>query len=169
MKTCTKIFRRTAPSHGFTIIELLIYCGVYAVLLGVSFVAFYRCFDNMKGLRRNSEDITRAIHAGEIWRNDIRAATRPIRFDESVQSFRIPQDDREVAYKFSDAQVYRKAGVDAPWVVLLSKVQTSRMSADPRTHVTAWHWELELQSARKSPRVKPLFTFLAIPNAGITP
>ena len=169
MKTCSVTCHRSALWLGFTIIECLVYLGIYALLLGVAFVAFYQCFDNMKGLRRNSWDITRAIHAGEIWRTDIRAAARAIQFEESSQIIRIPQRDREVAYKFADAQVFRKTGADAPWLILLSKVQSSQMTGDPHAHVTAWRWELELQSARKSARVRPLFTFLAVPNTGNQP
>ena len=169
MKTSAAISRRAGPGRGFTIIECLVYIGVYAVLLGVATAAFYKCFDNMKGLRRNSEDITRAVRAGEIWRNDIRTAAGAIQVEASDQTLRIPQRDREVAYKFADAQVFRKAGADAPWRVMLSKVQSSQMTGDPRAHVSAWRWELELQSARKAVRVRPLFTFLAVPNTGNQP
>jgi len=170
MKTHASKARRFAVgSDAFTIIECLVYLGLCMLLLGLGTVAFYRCFDNMKGLRRNTSDITRAVNAGELWRNDIRAAARTIQLDEADQTIRIPQKDREVAYRFSDMQVFRKTGVDAPWLLLLSRVQGSRMTSDPRTHVTAWRWELELQAARKEARVRPLFTFLAVPESGNPP
>ena len=42
------------------------------------------------------------------------------------------------------------------------------MTADPREYVTAWRWELELQpratGSVKPGRVRPLFTFLAVPE-----
>jgi len=139
------------------------------VLLGLGTVAFYHCFDNMKGLRRNANDITRAVNAGELWRNDIRAAARTIQVDEADQTIRIPQRDREVFYKFADTQVFRKTGADAPWLPLLSKVQGSQMTRDLRAHVTAWRWELELQTLRKEARVRPLFTFLAVPEPANSP
>jgi len=160
---------REPRSHAFTIIECLVYIGLLMVLLGVAMVAFYHCFDNMKGLRRNAADITRAVRAGELWRADVRAATSAIKFVEAEHAIHIPQRDREVAYKFADAQVWRKTGAGAPWIVLLSKVQSSQITSDPRTHVTAWRWELELQPVRKSARVKPLFTFFAVPNTGNQP
>lgn len=158
-----------ARSRAFTIIECLVYIGLFALLLGLGTVAFYRCFDNMKGLRRNADEITRAVRAGELWRNDVRAAARAIQFEESEQTIRIPQRDREVVYKFADAQVFRKTGADAPWLVLLPKVKNSQMTSDPRTHVTAWRWELELQPTQKTARTRPLFTFLAVPDAGTPP
>ena len=155
--------------RAFTLIECLVYIGLFAVLLGLGTVAFYRCFDNMKGLRRNADDITRAVHAGELWRNDIRAAARAIRVNEADLTIRIPQRDREVFYRFADAQVFRKTGAEAAWLPLLSKVKGSQMTGDPRAHLTAWRWELELQSARKDTRLRPLFTFIAVPNTGNPP
>lgn len=165
----SKKHRSAAGSRAFTIIECLVYLGLVMVLLGLGTVAFYRCFDNMKGLRRNANDITGAVNAGELWRNDIRAATHTIQVDEADQTICIRQRDREVFYKFADTQVFRKTGADAPWLPLLSKVQSSRMTSDPRAHVTAWRWELELQTSRKQARVRPLFTFLAVPEPPDTP
>ena len=170
--------RRNSPARkpalppgvrAFTIIECLVYIGLFALLLGLGTVAFYRCFDNMKGLRRNADDITRAVHAGELWRNDIRAAAHAIQLDEAQQTIRIPQRDREVFYRFAETQVLRKTGAEAPWLALLSRVKGSQMTSDPRTHVTAWRWELELQSSRKDSRLRPLFTFIAVPNPGNPP
>ena len=158
-----------ADARAFTIIECLVYIGLFALLLGLGTVAFYRCFDNMNGLRRNADDITRAVHAGELWRNDIRAAARAIQLDESNQTIRIPQRDREVFYRFAEMQVFRKTGAEAPWLALLARVKGSQMTSDPRTHVTAWRWELELQSARKDSRLRPLFTFIAVPDSGNPP
>jgi hypothetical protein len=158
-----------ACSHAFTIIECLVYIGLFALLLGLGTVAFYRCFDNMKGLRRNADDITRAVYAGELWRNDIRAAARAIQVDQAEQTIHIPQRDREVSYKFADTQIFRKLGAGAPWLPLLSKVQSSQMNSDPRAHVMAWRWELELQASRKETQLRPLFTFIAVPETGNSP
>lgn len=165
----SKVRRCAGGSRAFTIIECLVYLGLCMLLLGLGMVAFYRCFDNMKGLRRNASDITRAVNAGELWRNDIRAATRTIQVDEASQIIRIPQREREVCYKFADTQISRRTGADAPWLPLLSKVRNSRMTSDPRTHVTAWRWELELETSRKQARVRPLFTFLAVPEPANSP
>jgi len=142
----------------------VVYAGVYLLVLGLAFFAFYRCVDNMRNVRRNSDDITRAVHAGEVWRGDVRAATAPIQFNESEQTLRIKRGDREISYRFTDAQIFRKTGADAPWTVLLAKVQHSEMQTDRRTHVTAWRWDVELQTKQKNVRVKPLFTFVAAPS-----
>lgn len=139
----------------------MVYSGVCMVLLGVAFVAFYRSFENMKQLYRASEDITRTVHAGEVWRADVRAASRPIEFNHAEQTLRIPRADREVIYRFTDGQVFRKSKADAPWTVLLANVARSEMQTERRTQVTAWRWEVELLTKKKNTRVRPLFTFLA--------
>ena len=154
---------RPPRTHAFTIIECMVYLGVYVTLLGMATLAFYRCYDHMKSMRRNSADITSAVRAGEAWRNDVRRATKPIVFERDDQTLRIQRGDKEVSYRFADAQVLRKSSAGAPWIVLLPKVQRSEMQADPRTHVAAWRWELELQTLQKSVRVRPLFTFVATP------
>jgi hypothetical protein len=158
-----KTSRKSRSTHGVTLIECMVYSGVYVLLMGLAFFALYRCFDNLRNLNRTSDDITRAVNAGEAWRGDVRAATAPIQFDEAEQTLRIPRGDREIAYRFADAQVLRRGSTNAPWTVLLAKVQRSEMQADRRSRVTAWHWDLELQTKQKTVRVKPLFTFVAAP------
>jgi hypothetical protein len=125
---------------------------------------FYRCWDNFKNLNRNAADIASAMHAGERWREDVRSATAaPQLFETSHdQAMHLPQPSGEVVYAFFDGNVYRRANTNAAWVLVLPKVKTSRMQKEPRTQVTAWRWELELQSKQKVARVKPLFTFEAV-------
>jgi len=160
---------RRQNESGVTLIECLVYISLVFVILGMATAAFYRCFDNMKALRRNTDDITQALQVGELWRADIRAATRPIQFEAADQLLRIPQESREVAYKFTDTQVLRRTGTDVPWVVVLPKVENSQMQADPRAQVKAWRWELELKTLRKPATMRPLFTFTAVPATTATP
>jgi hypothetical protein len=159
--------RRSADSPGITLIECLVYISLVFVVLGLATTAFYRCFDNMKALRRNADDITTTLHAGELWRADIRAATKPVTFDDAEQILRIPRSDREVAYRFSETQILRRANADAPWVVILPRVEKSQMQTDARPQVTAWRWELELKTLRQPATIRPLFTFTAVPGAQI--
>jgi len=151
------------------LIECLVYIALVFVILGMATVAFYSCFDNMKGLRRNSNDITQALNAGELWRADIRAATKPVQVETENDLLLIPQRDREVAYKFADAQILRRTGKDTAWSVVLPKVEKSKMQAEVRNQFTAWRWELELATLRKPATMRPLFTFTAVPSAATTP
>ena len=151
--------------HGVTLIECLVYISLVFVILGMATAAFYKCFDNMKALRRNADDITQALNVGELWRADIRAATKPVQFDTNERLLRISHRDGDVAYKFTDAQVLRQTGSDAPWVVVLPKVENSQMQSNDLTQVAAWRWELELKTLRKPASTRPLFTFTAVPGA----
>src|SRR5207249_4816031 len=45
--------RRQRSQAAFTIIECMVYIGVYVTLLGFASFAFYRCYDHMKNMRRN--------------------------------------------------------------------------------------------------------------------
>src|SRR3954470_14151221 len=61
---------------GFTLIEMLVYMGMLFLILGMAYIAMYRSMDASAGLRRNANDITRALETGELWREDVRGATR---------------------------------------------------------------------------------------------
>lgn len=157
---------RPASRRGFTLIECLVYIGVLAVVFGLAYAAFYRCWDNSLGVRRNAEDIERALQAGERWRADVRLATAPITVEQTnhEQLLRIPQRDGAVRYLFSNGAVQRRAGSEAPWMNVLAKVKSSRMEADARPYVRAWRWELELPVYHKGAQLRPLFTFEAVPT-----
>lgn len=158
----------SGPRRGYTLIELMVYVAVYALLLGLGFMCLYRCFDHFTTLRRNSDDITRATRAGEIWRRDIRGATAAIQLDAD-QALHIPQQYGETIYRFVDSQVYRQTSAGAPATVLLARVRASTMRPEARARVNAWRWEVELQTRKQPVRMLPVFTFLAVPLAASKP
>lgn len=155
------------PAHrncGIALIECLVYIGVMAVVFGMGTAAYFSSLEHTAALRRNTDDITQALTAGEYWRADIRAATQSPRFDVPAQTLHIPQPNGEVAYRFSEDQVSRRGSADGVWTVILPRVQQSEMIHDVRAQVTAWRWELELKSTRRQAMVRPLFTFTATPH-----
>lgn len=159
--------------RAYLLIEVLIYIAVLLALLGAAYAAMYRCLDSSIALRRNADDITSALHAGERWRADVRSATSPPRLEntDTGQLLYLEGARGAVAYRFSTNAVFRRLGTGV-WVRLLPKVKSSTMTADPRQSVTAWRWELELQprgsgSVRPS-RVRPLFSFIAVPERPAT-
>ena len=115
-------------------------------------------------MRRNADDIAQVLHVGELWRADIRAATKPPSFDTAEQTLQLTHSGTVVAYKFADHQILRRSRADAPWVVILPRVAHSQMQPEPRTHVTGWRWELELKTTREPAPLRPLFTFTAVPG-----
>ena len=130
----------------------------------------YRCIDRSLALRRNVDDITSALHAGERWRADVRAATRQVRVEDTDDGriLLLEGPSTRVAYRFATNTISRRVG-EGPWLRLLPNVKSSAMTADPRDRVTPWRWELELQTratgSAKPGRIRPLFTFLAVPES----
>jgi hypothetical protein len=158
-----------AGRHGYLLIEALVYIGVIVALLGTGYAAMYRCIDRSLALRRNADDIANALHAGERWRADVRSAGSQVRLEPTAEGelLHLEGGKTPVVYCLSTNSLSRRLG-EGPWVRLLANVKTSTMKSDPREHVTAWRWELELaprtQGSVKPGRVRPLFTFIAVPE-----
>ena len=161
---------RVARERGYMLVEALVYIGLVFVLLGIAYAVMYRMVDHSMVLRRDSDDIIRALDAGERWRKDVRSATREAKWEteNDERMLRLENADGEVDYRFSDGALYRR-GVGGSWSRILDRVQSSTMERDPRPAVTVWRWELELlprsKGSVKAGRVKPLFTFIATPPA----
>jgi hypothetical protein len=152
--------------RAYLMIECLVYLSVIVILLGAMFVMFYRCVDSSVGLRRNADDITSALHAGERWRADVRASTGMliVQADTEGAILRIPNGKGDVCYRFLTNAILRRVS-SGTWTCVLSNVKNFQMESDPRQNVTCWRWELELEPRRKGQvtRLRPLFTFTAVP------
>ncbi len=144
--------------RGFLLIECMLYILLLAVVLDLSFVAYYRYDQHTRNLRRNADDIVRTMHAGERWREDVRVAIAPPHAIDS--GLVIPQQSGEVAYVFADGAVWRQ--VAGMRTIALKDVKASTMTSDSHQRVTAWRWELELASPQKVVLVRPLFTFTTV-------
>ena len=170
MKPC--LFKQSLRRHSkaFLIIECLVYIGVFFILIGVGFAAFYRCMENSVGLRRSANDISVAVHTGERWRADLRTATAPVRKEVQGQEtwVHVPQSHGELLYRFADRALYRRLS-SGPWSCVLTNIASSSMQPEPRDNVVAWRWELELQHRARTSAIRPLFTFLSVPNKQTTP
>ena len=155
---------RARSQHGIMLVECMVYIVLFLIVTGLAFAAFYRCERNTRNLRRNADDILRVVKAGELWRKDVRRATAPIAVVEApdVQILHVPQGTNEVLYAFSDGEILRRATPGSLWAKLAPKVKSSRMQLEPRQHVSAWRWEVELKGEQKVARVRPLFTFQAV-------
>lgn len=169
-----KLLRTTFHIHSrsraaVTLIECLVYIGVLATLLGVSTSALYRCYDHMRSLRRNADDITRVLHIGELWRADVRRAVRQPALDEATHTLHIQHKDGVVDYHFADNQILRRTAVAAPWSSVLTNLNQSVIRLEHQKGVSAWRWEVELKPLRKPARVQPLFTFTAVPESASAP
>ena len=155
-------------SSGLSLIECLAYIAVLGVLISVGGVTVAKAWDQSRALSRSTADIQRAVNVGERWRKDVRAAVGPIELatPPEGETLRIPTAAGRVTYQFAGDEIRRRAGDQAAWVAILARVKSSQMQSADRADITAWRWEIELQPAqkKKAPRLRPLFTFLAVPG-----
>ena len=162
MKPRPSISRARARA-GILLVECLVYMAVFTVILGAGFMAFYVCWDNSKVLLYATDDIASALHAGERWRVDVRAATGKITIETTAdgERLRIPHGTSDIIYSFNAGEVRRKSASSGFSESLLPTVKASQMVMDTRGPVSAWRWELELKPRRKETHSPLLFTFEA--------
>jgi Tfp pilus assembly protein FimT len=162
--------RRAAREPGITLMEVLVYMALFVVVVGGATRTFYECWDGTKTLRRNADDVARALDLGERWRADVRGATGPLQVTATsgAGQCRIPAAAGEVIYTFADGEIRRQAAA-APNTLWLSNVKSSQMQSEARGRAAAWRWELELKTARREARLRPLFTFECAAGAATIP
>jgi hypothetical protein len=154
---------KSRNQRGYLMIEVLVYIGMVFMLLGIGYMAMYRCISNSVALRHNADDIGTVLHVGERWRADIRSATAApmIETSNSEQVLHLPNRDREILYLYSREALFRRNG-EGPWVQVLTNIKSSVIATDPRQTLTALRWELELATREKHHHVRPLFTFIGV-------
>ena len=163
--------RHRANASGIMLVECLVYIMVVIVVLGLAFVLFYKAFDHCIGLRRNAEDITSALRAGERWRQDIRDASGALTKvpSDPRPMWRVPQAEADVYYLQEEGSIWRFASSNSVPEEVLSHVRTSEMRNEKRQEVECGAWTVELKPRRKGPRVRPVFHFLAVPTGKEAP
>lgn len=161
---------KLVPTHkqppAFSLMETLAYMAVFFVILGLALAAYFHTDEQSRAFTRNTADIVRAMQSGERWRADVRLATNVVA-DETALRLQTPRG--EIAYVFKDQAVWREQSGHRAVAPFLADVKSSRMEASRREHVSAWIWELELRGRRTNATVRPLFTFLAVPQAEVRP
>lgn len=158
--------RRASQAGAFSLMECLVYLAIFFVVVGVALTAFYQMNDQSRAITRNSADIVRATQAGERWRQDVRAATNATTHPANGE-LRLETPGGEISYFFRDHAVWRQGPKDTVSIPALADVKVSVMAPDARTRVTAWRWEVELQSKRTNATLRPLFSFQAVPAGDI--
>ncbi len=169
----TRPHSESLPRRGYLLIEALVYIGAVGLLLGVALIAMFRLIDNSLVLRRNADDIARAMHLGELWRSDVRSATKLTWVkDGGQQILQLDGPSKRVQYRFTEGSLFRRIG-PATWGRILEQVKASTMHREEQSGVINWRWDLELQPRSRGAvaptRMRPLFTFIAVPQSPPSP
>ncbi|HWD20824.1 MAG TPA: hypothetical protein VHB20_16275 [Verrucomicrobiae bacterium] len=156
--------------RGIMILECLVYMAVLFIVTGIATEVFYRCWESSQALRRQTDDVSRSLQAGEQWRADVRGA-QGSPASEMVggwPAFRIPGPAGETVYTLHGKELRRQHAPDPREQVLLSNVKSSEMRVEPHGGVTICRWEMELEPRAKhgGGRLVPLFTFAAASGKG---
>ena len=148
--------------RAVVLVEALTYVGVLAVVIFVSSKAVGNGSRQASVMRFESEDMSAALHAGERWRSDIRAAITAPKMGEESRTIQMETSQGQVNYSFDGQRLLRRVGNAEPRELIRGQVENSRMILDERKGVTAWRWELELKRRNPRSQMRPLFTFLAV-------
>lgn len=159
------------PNHslrqrGILLLECLIYVAVVMLVVGLAMTLLYRSLEANRNLDRNAQDIARALRVGERWREDVRRATGPIQLErvEDLDQVRIPQSGGAVFYTWTEGSLWRTDASGTNYLPVLNGVKSCQITRDQRAHLTAFRLEIELASAPKAARLRPLFSFGAVPQ-----
>ena len=152
-------------SAGIGLIHVMVYMSVVGLVLMVALLGFYRCQTQSIHLQRNTQDIGRALHAGELWRDEVRKSDEAeLLEDGETIMLRLGSSRGDTFYHFGDEKVWRLTPGETNWTRLLQGVKSSEMLVEKRHGVEICRWELELVTSQKTVRLKPLFTFIAVPG-----
>ena len=146
------------------LIDCIAYLGLFGLILGMAFIAFYRAHDNTNHLALNTAELIRALNTGERWREDVRSSLTPPRLEETSGEsiLALTSTNGTVRYLWRDGVILRQAAPNTNWVTWLPSVKNSVMQREARANVVAWRWEVELLSRKKVPQVRPLLSFQAV-------
>jgi hypothetical protein len=150
--------------RGFMLIEALVYLSLVFVIAGGAMVLALKLTEHSKRLKNKTNLIAKTLQIGEIWRKEIRNAEGEIQQREAdgLRELRIPTEAGDVFYVHLDDSLWRVESENPEPVLLIDKIQNSKMVRETRGDVTVWRWEIELPSRREVARVKPHFTFQAV-------
>ena len=156
----------TTKFSGIALVECMVYIVLLFLVMGMAYAGFYEVLEHTTKLNRTAADINRVLHAGELWRADVRGSVGLPKQGEvgSQLVWQIPQGKKEIVYLFKGDTVYRQEGNNAAPAPFLAQVKSSRMLLDKGQQVTSCRWEVELDGGRKPGKMKPLFTFQAVPG-----
>ena len=151
--------------RGIALLDCIVYLTLLAVILGFAFTAFLDTVSRSTELDYIATSTVQALHAGEQWREDVRRAqvAPQILTADGRTEMHIRTAAGVTSYAVQDSTLRRRAGEKAPWIDILTRLKSSRFAEDRRKQVTAWRWEVELETRQDREKSNRAFTFQAVP------
>src|SRR4030095_7757724 len=140
--------RRGCRRQGIALLDCIVYMTLLAVILGFAFTAFLDTVSRSTELDYIATSTVQALNAGEQWREDVRHAQSPPQIIAAGErtEMHIRSAAGVTSYAVQDSTLRRRAGEKAPWFDVLTRLKASRFAEDRRKQVTAWRWEVELET-----------------------
>ena len=162
--------QRTRSESGVSLIECLVYIGLFAVLLLCGSRFFTVVYQHNKAVAKAAGYTSAALDAARHWRRDIANAKgepeliRGERFDV----IRIDQaSGGQVSYRVNGTRLERHNSKE--WVPIIRRVASSIMLPDQREYVRAWRWELAMETKSRFLGDPVRFSFTAVPGHPLAP
>ena len=162
-KAVSPLRSATGFERGMALLECVVYIALLGLVMSMAYAGFYSVLEHTTRLQRSAADINRVLAAGEQWREDVRKSAGLPRQVESGGDmvWQILRGNEPVVYLFKGDTVYRLDNKGQK--PFLMQVKSSRMLVDKRA-VNSCRWEVELDGWKKPSKMKPLFTFQAVPG-----
>jgi hypothetical protein len=154
-------------NRGVALLDCLVYLTLLACIMGFGFAAFLETVGRSTELDYVATSTVQVLHAGEQWREDVRQSKTPPVIRENGTEIELQTSAGIIRYAVQGSTLRRRAGEPSPWVDALSRVKASRFAEERRTRVTAWRWEIELETRQDRERASRVFTFQAVPKPSI--
>lgn len=160
----------TRSKAGVSLIECLVYIGLFAVLLTCATRFFSVVYDHNKAAASAASYTIAALDAAKHWRRDIANAIGEPKLirDDHFDVIQIDQATGEqVRYRVNGNRLERHNSQE--WVPIIRRVASSIMLPDQREHVRAWRWELAMETKSRFLGDPVRFSFTAVPGHPLAP
>ncbi len=161
---------KTRSEAGVSLIECLVYIGLFAVLLNCATRFFTVVYQHNKAVAKAAGYTSAALDAARYWRRDIANAKGEPELirGEHFDIIRIDQaNGGQVSYRVNGTRLERHNSKE--WVPIIRRVASSIMLPDQREHVRAWRWELAMETKSLFLGDPVRFSFTAVPGHPLAP